>query len=139
MMTVDKYAVIEQPLYGYRKHQKSTMFSNRIIDYYMHSFDMQCMVSKELTRRKMLDAYKYEFQILHFSKAFVEEINRMIKDPDFESYDNFCSMVSALFELFPDFMSNPYLSQESLSSYVEMLKIDNETDFKNKLHLSRTK
>ena len=130
MMTVDKYVFIEEPLYGYRIHPNSTMFSSKIKYYYMHSFEMQCMVSKEIIKRDLLKDCRYEFQILHFSKAFIEEMCRMKEDPEFYSYENYHLMVKSLFEIFPDFMSNPYITQPAVAPYIKLINAADENELR---------
>lgn len=127
-MLLDKLVVIREQLYGYRIHEESTMFSNKMKEYYMEAHKVQCMTSREILKRNLCGECRYEVEMLHFNKSFMGLINKMKEDREYYSFENYRTIVDDLFEIFPDFVNNPYLSQEVFLPYVKLfdVKSDNE-------------
>ncbi|MBR1476926.1 MAG: glycosyltransferase [Lachnospiraceae bacterium] len=130
MMAAYKCAFAERKLYGYRIRESSTMFSDDIQKYYMDTYRVQSYTAKSLLEKNLLTGYRDEFQILYLVKGFVEEMDRMKADIKFFSYDNYKLMKNTLFEIFPDFLNNTYIEQESVKPYICLLTAESEDELR---------
>lgn len=119
---------LSRPYYGYVINQNGTMFSEKIIDYYMDTPIVQNITTKFGKENKLFDTYYPEFQMLHFTKAFAEPVFRMRNDERFFSFENIQSLKQSLYGFFPDIMKNVYLCNDRTEE-MEFLRVVLEMDY----------
>ncbi len=127
MLYCQKLAFLNQPYYCYRIHENSVMHSGQIRNYYMDTPRVQNMTARKAIEEQLLEGIEWEYMLLYFAKAFAEPVKRMRQDQAFFSYINLRKIKRDLFRLFPDFMDNPYLEQDSSESmhlYRDILEHD---------------
>ena len=103
------------------------MHSEHIIHYYMDTATVQIDTTERLMQEGRLSGCEEEYAYLHFSKAFVEPINRMRKNEAFFSYENFVFLKDSLLHLFPDIRENSYFLRDqsrSMDLYRTLLERD---------------
>ena len=127
MLYMKNYVRIPQNYYFYYENESGVMRSDKMLYYYMDTVKVQNRITQVALDRGLLEGCKEEYEYLHFSKAFVEPINRMLMDERYFSYENFLYIKESLFKLFPDFMTNSYVEGEEseiMNFYKRLLKED---------------
>lgn len=99
--------------YFYIINYSSTMLSEKIIDYYMDTPKVQNMTTERVLAEQLSGGCELEYQMLHFSKAFAEPIERMRRDKRFYNSENIAWLKEKIFFYFPDILQNPYMLQDS--------------------------
>ncbi|MCM1295534.1 MAG: glycosyltransferase [Muribaculaceae bacterium] len=125
MLYATNIIYIPEQYYYYYYNPNGTMFSDKILTYYMDTPKVQSMVTKRVISEELLNDCTLEFQVLHFVKAFMEPVDRMLADKHFYSEDNLNWIREDIHKCFPDIDTNPYLLQDQspkMQRYLEILK-----------------
>lgn len=138
MLYMKRYVRIPQTYYFYCENASGVMHSEKIIDYYMDTATVQIGTTEGLMQEGQLTGCEEEYAYLHFSKAFVEPVNRMWKDERYFSFENFTFLKDSLFHLFPNILKNPYFLRDqskSMELYRALLEKDwTEPELRNMLY-----
>lgn len=94
--------VIDRPLYYYLVRPDSPMFSPESVHYYMDEPRVQNMVTQKAMEGHLPEAYWEEYVLLHFTKAFVDPVSRMLRDARYFSYANIQQMKKDLLGFYPE-------------------------------------
>lgn len=113
MLHAEKITRISLQDYYYMIHYDGTVFSEKILQYYMDTPKTQNMVTEYAKKNNLLSGIEDEFIMLHFSKAFAEPIDRMRRDSRFFSYPNIRKLKRDLFHYFSNLMENPYMMEDT--------------------------
>lgn len=127
MSYMRSYVRVPETYYFYCENASGVMHSENIIHYYMDTASVQIDTTERLMQEGRLSGCEEEYAYLHFSKAFVEPINRMWKNEAFFSYENFMFLKESLLYLFPDIMENSYFlrdQSQSMDLYRTLLERD---------------
>lgn len=116
MSYMKSYVRIPETYYFYCENTSGVMHSEDMIHYYMDTATVQIDTTERLMQEGRLSGCEEEYAYLHFSKAFVEPVNRMWKDKRYFSYENFMFLKDSLFRLFPNIMENSYFCRDQSQS-----------------------
>lgn len=116
MSYMKSYVRIPETYYFYCENTSGVMHSEDMIHYYMDTATVQIDTTERLMQEGRLSGCEEEYAYLHFSKAFVEPVNRMWKDERYFSYENFMFLKDSLFRLFPNIMENSYFCRDQSQS-----------------------
>lgn len=127
MLLMRSYSRIMQTHYFYCINESGVMFGDSILRYYMHTAQIQNATTEMVLEQSLINDCRNEYAYLHFSKAFAEPVQRMLRDERFFSYHNFRYMKETLFHFFPDILENPYVANDhspEMLLYKELLSQD---------------
>lgn len=98
--------------YNYYFNSNSTMHSDKASDRYMDATQVQNEITRLILKEHKLDDCMDEVAFMHYRKAYSDQIQRMIDDRNFYSYDRFVKLKKELLEIFPEITKNPYVVKD---------------------------
>ena len=107
---INSWYIIGEPLYNYFVNQASTIMQRNA----MHHFDrleIEKMKVDELKRRGFFEKDKARIEFNFIKLYYINTLFIIITKMKDIPYDTLCQMQRELCERFPDFESNPYLSE----------------------------
>ena len=129
MLYANRIVYLPIVYYFYIINYSGTMLSEKIIDYYMDTPKVQNMTTERVLLERLSNGCELEYQMLHFSKAFAEPIERMRRDKRFYNSENIAWLKEKIFFYFPEILQNPYMAQdtsETMSFYKNILVSEQE-------------
>lgn len=129
MLYASRIVCLPTAYYFYIINHSGTMLSEKIVDYYMDTPKMQNAATERVLAEQLSDGCELEYQMLHFSKAFAEPIERMRRDKHFYNPENITWLKEKVLFYFPEILQNPYMMQdtsETMSFYKNILLSEQE-------------
>lgn len=113
MLYASRIVYLPTAYYFYIVNNSGTMLSEKIVDYYMDTPKMQNAATERVLAEQLSTGCELEYQMLHFSKAFAEPIERMRRDKRFYNSEHIAWLKEKIFFYFPEILQNPYMLQDS--------------------------
>jgi glycosyltransferase involved in cell wall biosynthesis len=125
MMQAESCYVMSEPLYFYRQNPNGIMFSDKISQYFMDTFEMQEKACQELEEKGLIAGFEDEYSLLYYVKAFYEPVLRMITGEHGIAYDRdkVETLRRAILGHFPNILSNAYILSDNSEMNMRVLNI----------------
>lgn len=123
MLYATNITYIPIPYYYYYYNPNGTMFSDKMLSYYMDTPKVQNMIAERAIEEHILEDCILEFEVLHFVKACLEPLDRMLTDKRYYNEDNIKYIREKINIYFPNIAENPYLLQDKSPKILHYLEI----------------